>query len=68
MDKGYEQCVLCNSYSVSQLAKVNKGNLGHCFDFLVLLRREDGYLKAHTIELTFTQCASSTAKQYQRFL
>ena len=33
--------------------KVNKGNLGHSFDFLVLLRREDGYLKANTIELTF---------------
>ena len=44
---------------------VNKGNLGHSFDFLVLLRREDGYLKANTIELTFTQCASSTANLMQ---
>ena len=31
------------------------------FDFLVSLRREDGYLKANSTELTFTQCASSTA-------
>ena len=46
--------------------KVNKGNLGHSFDFLVLLRREDGYLKANTIELTFTQCASSTANLMQQ--
>ena len=47
-------------------SKVNKGNLGHSFDFLVLLRREDGYLKANTIELTFTQCASSTANLKQQ--
>ena len=45
--------------------KVNKGNLGHSFDFLVLLHREDGYLKANTIELTFTQCASNTANLMQ---
>ena len=46
--------------------KVNKGNLGHSFDFLVLFRREDGYLKANTIELTFTQCASITANLMQQ--
>ena len=45
--------------------KVNKGNLGHSFYFLFLLRREDGYLKANTIELAFTQCASSTANLMQ---
>ena len=48
-----------------RFCKVNKGNLGHSFYFLFLLRREDGYLKANTIELTFTQCASSTANLMQ---
>ena len=47
------------------ICKVNKGNLGHSFHFLFLLRREDRYLKANTIELTFTQCASSTANLMQ---